>query len=57
MIEDGKVRLAHDGQAASDFDTDTAEQDLGTVAVEQSAYKEAEGFYFGSEIGRQRERD
>src|SRR5579863_3322963 len=44
MVEDGNVRLAHQEQAAIDSGTIAAEPDLGTVAIEHSSYKEAEGY-------------
>src|SRR5690349_25155323 len=44
MIVDGNVRPAHDEQVATDTGTVAPEQDLGTIALEQSSYKEAEGY-------------
>ena len=44
MVEDGNGRLAPDEQAAIDLSPVAAEQDLGTIALEQSSYREAEGY-------------
>lgn len=44
MVEEGNGRLAHQEQAAIDLSPVAAEQDLGTIALEQSSYKEAEAY-------------
>ena len=44
MIVDGNARPAHHEQAATDPGTVASEQDLGTIALEQSAFKEADSY-------------